>query len=269
MDERGLVQGGFELILDGSQVGVALLDEAGHAPCRQLDPQQVLEQLTGASVGHGLSFNQIHGQGGNASAILGWRLDLCGKTGSRRMSTSRTALFLHTMLLDPERFRWQISDLPAFRVGGWLLAQIVLALLTDLDWINEHFIGQFNLLEVMPLMTVLSTWLFATFLAQTLGRAHETIQGGRQATVMAVFGFLLLQFFYPSLQEVDRHQRLFQSFTQRLILLSQLLDLFIFAHTCSVVILGFSWQLGNPLLNSYIAGSFLPSWKLRLSLYTF
>jgi hypothetical protein len=246
VDEWLLMQRPLELLLDGSQGLIAVLEKARDAACRELDPQHILEDLASAGVGNDLTLNQIHGQRRDPLPILGGSLDPSRKAGAGELSTVRTAFLLHPMLLDPQPFVWQVQDLATFGIAGRLLPQVVLTVLTSFHRMDQHFIRNLDLLEMMTAVATLSTWLLATLLPQTLGRAHEVIRGGRQVTIMAIFGFLPLQFIDPRLQKVDRQQRLLQPCSQGLVLVSQLLDLFVFGHTRSVVTWGFLWQLGNP-----------------------
>ena len=106
------------------------------------------------------------------------------------MVTHRTLFFFHAMFGDPEPLGRQVEHLASLRHGGFLGAQIVLALLAAEDWMNEDLIGLLYLPQVMPTMSWLSTGLLAALVSQALGRTHKTIGGGRQTAIMTIFGLL-------------------------------------------------------------------------------
>ncbi len=103
-----------------------------------------------------------------------------------------------------------------------------------------------HLLKVMPAMTLLPARFLATLLPQAFRGTHKAIGGGRQATIVAVFGQLPLQFLDAFLQKVYGHRRLLQSFAQHLILLSQSVQFFIAAHTLTLANPCSSSQLWYP-----------------------
>ncbi len=69
---------------------------------------------------------------------------------------------------------------------------------------NEDLIGRLYLPQVMPTMAWLSTGLLAALVPQALGRTHETIGGGRQTAIMAIFGLLPFEGFDAFLQRVNQ-----------------------------------------------------------------
>lgn len=73
----------------------------------------------------------------------------------------------------------------SFRQVSWLLTQVVLAVLTTLDGMNEHLIGRLYLLEMIPPMLHL-----AALVPQALWGTHKTIGGRRQTALVAIFGLL-------------------------------------------------------------------------------
>lgn len=201
MQQWLLMQRGLEWLLNGSQRRMALLDKAGDAASRELDSQHVLEDLAGAGVGNDLSFDQVHRQRGDASTVLGGSLDFGGKARTGDVRTVRTGFLLHPIFLDPQAFFGQVQDLAAFGIAGRLPPQVVLTVLADLDRMDQHLIRKLDLLKMMAPMTRLATCFLAALLPQTLGRAHEVIRRGRQAAVVAIFGFLPLQFFDSLLRD--------------------------------------------------------------------
>src|SRR5207302_9277776 len=128
--------------------------------------------------------------------------------------------------------------------------EIELALLAALNLMNDHLIGTLHLLKMIPAMTLLPARFLVALWSQAFRWTNKAIGGGRQATIVTVFGKLALQCFDTLLQIVNRHQRLPQPFAQGLILLSKSFQFFIVAHTCSLANLGSRSQLWDPLLNS-------------------
>jgi hypothetical protein len=98
--------------------------------------------------------------------------------------------FFDPMFGDPEPFCRQVHHLTPLWHFRWLLTQILLAVLTALDGMNEHLIGRHHLLEVMPPVALLPTGLLAALVSQALRRTNEAIGGGRQPAIMAILGLL-------------------------------------------------------------------------------
>jgi len=71
--------------------------------------------------------------------------------------------------------------------------------------------------QVMPTMSFLPTGLLAAPLPQALGYTNKTIGGGRQTTLVAIFGLLPFKGFDALLLIFKSGDRLFESFTQALI----------------------------------------------------
>jgi len=159
------------------------------------------------------------------------------------MVTHRALLFFHPMFRDPESLGRQVDDLTSLWYVCRLGAQIVLAVLTTLDRMNEDFIRCLDLPQVMSTMTCLPTRFLAALCAQALGGTNKTIRGGRQTAIMAIFGLLSFEGFDVLLQSVDQpfedfhtlllransDDGLFESFAQVLIRLLCLFQCFVFA----------------------------------------
>jgi len=108
------------------------------------------------------------------------------------------------MFADPEPLDRQVNDLASLRQLCWLAPQILVAMLTAEDWMNEDFIGRLYLLEMMSAMSLLPTGLLAALFPQALERANKTIRGGRQAAMMTIFGKLSFQRFDTLLLKADQ-----------------------------------------------------------------
>ena len=159
------------------------------------------------------------------------------------MGTHWTLFFFHPMFDDPEKLRGQIDHLPSFRERGWLGTQIVLAVRTCDDGMNEHLIRRLDLPQMMSTMAFLSAWFLAAFVPQALGEPHKPIGGGRQTTIMAIFGQLPFEGFDVLLLRGDQplevvdtlvqglqgHNGLLEPFAQVLIRLAGLLQFVVFA----------------------------------------
>jgi hypothetical protein len=128
------------------------------------------------------------------------------------VGTDRALFFLNAMFGDPEPLDWQIHHLTPLWQCCWLAAQIVLAVLAACDRMNEYLIRHLDLLEVMPTVAFLPTGLLAALLPQALGRTHKPIGGGRQTTIMAIFGLLPFESFDTLLQILNGHDGLFEAF---------------------------------------------------------
>ena len=119
------------------------------------------------------------------------------------MGTDRTLLFFHPMFGDPEPLDGQIHDLTPLWHCGWVLTQVVLAVLAPFNGMDEDLIRHLHLLEVMPTVTRLPARLLAALVPQALGGAHKPIGGGRQTAIMAIFGLLPLQRFHALLERPE------------------------------------------------------------------
>ncbi len=123
---------------------------------------------------------------------------------------------------------WQIDHLAPFHLQACHLAQIVLTVLAVVNRMNNHQIGRLRQLQGVSCMTGLSPGLLAAFLAQTLGPPMKAIRGGGQVTVVAIFGEL-------SFQHADAFAQSSHLVSQGGILLSELFQLFVFGHACTLL----------------------------------
>ncbi len=71
----------------------------------------------------------------------------------------------------------------------------MLAALTAFHRMNKHLIRLLDLLEMMSTMAGLSTWFLAALFPQTLGDTDKAIGGGRQTTIVTIFGHLPFECF--------------------------------------------------------------------------
>ena len=177
VDHWGPDQGRLDLRFHLGQLLMAGSNKCRNAPCREMDTQQVLQELACASIGQRLSLHQIDCQGLDPFSLLRRGVDQGGKCSSRPMEAYGTAFFFNPMLGNAEAKRWKIGDLATFWIQGRLLTHVVLAGLTAFDRINAYFIGHLDLLEGMPSMPFLSTGLLAARWPQTLGWTNKAIQG--------------------------------------------------------------------------------------------
>src|SRR5258706_9661922 len=178
VDHFRLHQSRFEA---GFHLGQLLMtggDKGGNTACRELDSQQLLQQLACASIGHALTFHQIRSQCLDARPILRWGLHRSWKVGSCQMKAPGTLLFFHTMFRDPEPFGWQVHHLTPFWHVCCLGAQVVLAALTAFNGMDEDVIRLLHLLGMMPTVSDLSAGLLAAFFPQALGWPHKAIIRG-------------------------------------------------------------------------------------------
>jgi hypothetical protein len=120
------------------------------------------------------------------------------------MGTHGALFFFHPMFRDPEPLGRQVDHLASLRHVCGLGAQIVVAMLTVFNRMNEDLIRRLHLPQVMPTMAWLSTGLLAALLPQALGRTHKPIGGGRQTASMAIFGLLPFQGFDALLLSLDQ-----------------------------------------------------------------
>ncbi|GCE15591.1 hypothetical protein KTT_54500 [Tengunoibacter tsumagoiensis] len=109
------------------------------------------------------------------------------------MKTDRALLLFSLMFHDPEPFRRQIDDLSAFRDPPRTGFKVLVAAGTGSNLMDQDLIGSFDLAQGMPFVPWLASGFFAALLAQRFGYPHKAIRGGRQTTVMAVFGLLPLK----------------------------------------------------------------------------
>ena len=80
------------------------------------------------------------------------------------METGWALFFFDTMFRDPESLGGQVDHLASLRERGFLGAQVVLAVLTAHDGMDEDFIRHLHLPQMVSTMAWLPTWLLAAFL---------------------------------------------------------------------------------------------------------
>ena len=121
-------------------------------------------------------------------------------------------------------------------------------------------IDSLHLFQVMPVVSLLRSWLLAALLAQAFRPPHEAVRGGWQAAVVAIFAKpslqgvqLLLQILDRFLLLADRLRRLFESLAQRSqflaqcrILLTVLFQFFVLGHTPTLANLSAFGNLHGP-----------------------
>src|SRR5260370_20912405 len=90
----------------------------------------------------------------------------------------------------PKALDLQVHDLAALWHCCWLRTQILLAVFTALDCMDENLIGVVHLPQMMPPVPLLPTRLLPALFPQTLGGTHEAIGGGWQTTIMAIFALV-------------------------------------------------------------------------------
>src|SRR5258707_14499794 len=106
------------------------------------------------------------------------------------MGTERTLLFFDPMFGDPKPLDWQVHDLTPLWHCCWLRTQILLAVFTVLDFMDENLIGVVLLPQMMPPVPLLPTRLLPALFPQTLGRSHQTIGGRWQTDIPDICGFV-------------------------------------------------------------------------------
>jgi hypothetical protein len=126
MQHRRVHQRCFELTFHLVELLMAGVHKAGDTARRKLHTKQIMEQLAGAHIGHGLSLDQRDRQRLDTSAILDCGFDSRWKRRSGQMSALGALLFFHVMLRDPEPLGRQVDHLATLRNGSWARAQIPL-----------------------------------------------------------------------------------------------------------------------------------------------
>jgi hypothetical protein len=91
------------------------------------------------------------------------------------VGTDRTLFFLNAMFRDPEPLDGQIDHLASLWQCCGLVAQILLAVLTAFNRMNEHLVGCLYWLQIVSAMAFLATGLLAALFAQALGCTDKTI----------------------------------------------------------------------------------------------
>jgi len=120
---------------------------------------------------------------------------------------------------------WDIHPLPMLAGSAYHPMQVGLAVLAMLNGLHNHFIGLRRQAQTLTRMALLSAWLFATWLAQTLLLPYKPIRGGRQMTMVALFAQSLFQRLHTLEQLRDQFVSLGQLAVSQRQLLSQCLIL--------------------------------------------
>jgi hypothetical protein len=162
----------------------------------------------------------------------------------------KAALLVGLMFDHQHTLGWQIDHLAPFHGQARHLVQIVLTVLAVFHRVHDHQIGRRRQLQGVSCTAGLSSRLPAALLAQTLGLPVKAVGRGRQVAVVAIFDELGFQH-----ADAFTQQRHLASLGG--ILLSELFQLFVFGHACTLLDCSL---LCKPLvlLVSYSYSSFLP-----------
>lgn len=117
----------------------------------------------------------------------------------------------------------------AFHLQTRHLAQVPLTVLVGLDWTHNHQIRRLRQPQRASQMSGLASSLLLATRAQTLGLPIKAVGGWRQMAVVTLFGEL-------SIQLVDALTELCHLFSQGCMLLSELLQLFVFCHASTLLL---------------------------------
>jgi hypothetical protein len=196
MEHVSFHQGLLDVVLDFFQVLGAALDQTRQRALADLDPDQISEHFTGSGPGQELLMHQIEGRGPKTHAVLDRCLHPRWEGGGGDLLAVGTLFALRLMLLHEQAGRWHIHHLSTFDGIGSNLSQILLAVLTAVDRMDDHLVRSWREHQGPAWVTLLSACFLATFLAQTLGLTHEPIRRWGQVTVVAVFRQSLLQPFH-------------------------------------------------------------------------
>jgi len=175
-----------------------------------------------------LLLHQVDTHCPNSCAILHRRSHVVRESRQADLSTTGAAFLVGLMFDHQHTLGWQIDDLAPFHVQTLHLAQVSLTVLAGVHRVQDHQIGGLRQLQGVSCMTGLSSRLLATFLAQTLGLPMKAIRGRGKVTVMAIFGELRFQ-------RTDAFAQQRHLFSQGAILVSQLFQLFVFGHACTLL----------------------------------
>lgn len=91
---------------------VATVDKAGNGGFGEVNAEEIMQQLAGASVGNGLTSDQVRCYGLDADPLRCWSWHIRRKRGAGQMQAVRTLLLFDMMFRDPEPFHWEIDHLP-------------------------------------------------------------------------------------------------------------------------------------------------------------
>jgi hypothetical protein len=90
----------------------------------------------------------------------------------------------------------QIKHLSTFHLQARYLAQVLLTVVAELNWVNQHYLGRKREQQAASWMIDLSPSLLAAFPAQTLGLQMKAVGGGWPVAVVAILVQAVLQFLY-------------------------------------------------------------------------
>lgn len=180
MNDLGLDQGGFDVLLDVRQIGRTALDQAANGAFAHLDSQQVSHDLCGSRQGQQLLLHQIHRHRSNRWSILDGSRHLLGKTSRGDVVALRTSFLVRPIFLHELTRGRHIMDLSAFDMTGGDCAQIMVTGFTLLHPLLDDLIGQRRPGQARPLVSRLPSPFLLAFLPQTFRLARErSEEGGR------------------------------------------------------------------------------------------
>jgi hypothetical protein len=219
MQDLRPTEGSFDLLLYWCQ----LLGTALHQPSQCADAhrgsQQILDHFAGALIGQQLRLDQVDAYSSQRRAILHRRSHIKRKRGGADLLTPGAALLFCLVFNYHDPLGRQINHLSTFHLQALHCAQVLLAVQTGLDWVNQHHIGRRREQQCASSMSRLSTGLLLANLAQALGLPMKAVGGRWQVTVVAVLVELLLQ----GLHLLSEPRHLLLHLGDQLITLSKLL----------------------------------------------
>src|SRR5260370_29874009 len=192
---------------------------------------------------------------GHAASVLHAGSHLFGEGSSAHLST-RGAPFLFGLMLDhPMALAWQVNGLTRFYPRGHYSGEIRLAVGARRDGMTNDLIWAATPLDGFSRMIGWASWLVAACVAQASRflLARKPIRGGRQMTVVTVFGQSarqLLDLFFELFYLLFQRQQFCHLGLESGIFFAQPLQFFFLRH--SPTLTGFHW-FGKSLgvLNSY------------------
>src|SRR5712691_4687674 len=218
MNDGGLNQRLFDLLLDGSQLAGRALDQFPHRGFTHLDPQQVREDFTGAFQRQQLLLCQIDGRRSDQRSVLDGGRHGCGERGQRDVLTAGTLLLFCSVFLHDQPWRWDVHHLPTKRDTRLDLAQIVLTGRAHRYLMLNHFIWRLRKPQGRSLMSLLPSGFLLALCAQAFWLPHKAIRGGGQAAIVAIFRQPILQVF----NLLGQSRNLFLHLLHLLVLLAEL-----------------------------------------------
>src|SRR5712692_6832562 len=196
MNNGGLDQRLFDLLLDGSQLGGRALDQFPHRSFTHLDPQQVTEDFTGAFQRQQLLVCQIDGHRSDQRSVLDGGRHSCGERGQRDVLTAGTLLLFCAVFLHDQPWRWHVHHRPPKGDARLDVPQIVLTGRADGYPMLNHFIWRVGQPQGRSLVSLLPSGFLLALLAQAFWLPRKAIRGGGQAAIVAIFRKPILQVFH-------------------------------------------------------------------------